>query len=97
MDCKNVLPSDVLFVGGNVNFVKKLKKAYPSWVFIDPCERNCGKARGEFSLVVICANHTSHNIVERVMSRCKDVPVIYTNCTNVDRVTGEISERIMVA
>ena len=81
---------NVLFVGGQENFINKMKKLYPEWTYLDTDERNSGKIKGEYELAIIKANHCSHNIIERALSRCKDVPIIYSNATNVKRALEEI-------
>ena len=89
------IPSEkVLFVGGQENFINKMRKLYPDWTYLGSEERNCKKVKGEYSLAIIKANHCSHNIIERALAHCGDVPVIYSNCTNVDRTVAEIKSSI---
>jgi len=86
-----IIPSEnVLFVGGQENFINKMKKLYPGWTFLESGERNCKKVNGEYDLAIIKANHCSHNIIERALAHVGNVPIIYSNCTNVDRTIDEI-------
>jgi len=92
-----VIPSEnVLFVGGQENFVSKMRKIYPNWTYLECGERNCKKVKGNYSLAIIKANHCSHNIIERALAHCGDIPVIYSNCTNVDRTIEEIKNSIQL-
>jgi len=93
METRLSFPDNVLFVGGHVDFVKKVRKVYPTWTFLDSSEINSNKVKREYSLIIIQTNHVSHNIVERAKAFCKDIPVVYSNCTNVGRALGEAKER----
>jgi len=88
-DANNSLPQKVLFVGGHENFVKKLKRMYPAWTFLKPEEINCAKVKRDYALIIIQTNHVSHNIIERAKAFCKDIPVVYSNYTNVNRMLWE--------
>ena len=93
MEDKNMdLPQKVLFIGGHENFVKKVRQTYPGWTFLKPEEINSSKVKRDYALIVIQANHVSHNIIERAKAFCKDTPVVYANCTNINRVIGEAKE-----
>jgi len=94
MEHQSILPdSKVLFIGGHKNFISKIKKKYPDWVYLKPEERNCKKVKGDFFFVVAKTDSISHNIVERAYAFLeKDVPTIYAKGTNVDRVVSGIEE-----
>ncbi|MDO5332031.1 MAG: hypothetical protein Q4E99_05055 [Bacillota bacterium] len=92
MDSRLTFPENVLFVGGHIDFVKKIRKEYPTWTFLDSSEINSSKVKKEYALIIIQTNHVSHNIVERAKAFCKDIPIVYSNCTNVSRALGEAKE-----
>lgn len=82
----------ILFVGGQEQYIKKMKNVYPDWTYLSMSERNTSKVKGNFDAVVIKNDHVSHNIVEKVMKYCKDTPVVYCKYSNVDRSIDEIKK-----
>lgn len=93
-DRESILPQRVLFIGGHENFIKKVRQIYPSWTFLKPEEINSSKVKRDYALIVIQTNHVSHNIIERAKAFCKDAPVVYSNCTNVNRAINELTNML---
>ena len=86
---------NVLFIGGHENEIAKLKLRHPEWTFLGAKERNSNKVKRDFDFVVAKVDHVSHNIIERALAFIPDdVPVIYSNVTNIDRMEHEILTQI---
>ena len=92
----NSIPyNNVLFIGGHEREIAKLKLKYPEWTFLRPEERNSNKVKKNFDLVIAKSDHVSHNIIERALAFVPDdVPVIYSNATNISRIENEIANQI---
>lgn len=91
----NLPDKNILFIGGHENEIAKLKLRHPEWTFLGPKERNSNKVKRDFDFVVAKVDHVSHNIIERALAFVpNDVPVIYSNATNINRVELEIASQI---
>ena len=82
----------VLFLGGHVNLVKKLRPLHPNWRYQSDNQFNT--ANTSIKLVFMWNNHMSHSLEEKVFSVIsKDIPVLYLTATNLNRLEHEMKLR----
>lgn len=82
--------TNILFLGGHPNLLRKLQERHPKWSFINP---NCfGKPVPATPQVIFYyTQHMSHCLEERVFSAVADeTPVVYIGSTNIDKVEQEM-------
>jgi len=78
------LPEDnVLFIGGSVNLVKKLKVQHPSWIFIDSTVYNSYPQCG---VIFVCAQALAHKTFYR-LTKEYGRNLVYCGGTNIERLT----------
>lgn len=89
----NPLPeSGVLFLGGHVNLVNKLRQRHPGWRYQSD-NQFTATATTSIKLVFMWSDHMSHSLQDRVFSIIKDVPVLYLKATNLNRLEHEMKQK----
>lgn len=83
--------TDVVFMGGHINMVKKLKDAHPGWLFVDGTDR----AFNPFAppgLIFFWDKHMSHPAWQRAMRLLgPDTVRVYLKSTNMDLLELEMA------
>lgn len=91
---KCVLPSKrVLFLGGHINMVKKLRQIFPGWQFLTDDELS-NWTGNECDVIFFWTKHCSHLVMQYVNARKdKNTPYIYVTATNINRLISEMNVR----
>ena len=85
------LPSkNVVFLGGHINLVNKVKAIHPDWKYINPTDRP-GRHLTMFKceLVFFWSNHISHSMDKSFFSK-NNIPCVYVTATNIDKLEREM-------
>lgn len=90
----NKLPdSGILFLGGHVNLVKKVRPLHPGWRYQSDNQFTATPTTS-IKLVFMWSNHMSHSLQEKVFSVInKDIPVIYLTATNLNCLEHEMKQK----
>lgn len=85
------LPEDgVLFLGGHINMVKRVRKHYPGWMYITDDEFK-PYAAINVKYVFYWTNHSSHKMMEHVFGKlAPDAEIMYVTATNMERLEAEM-------
>lgn len=86
-------PDDnVIFLGGHINLVNKLKERHPNWKFIDGDDNNFPEFTQSPALIIFWDKHMSHSAGLRIRSLiAPSTKTIYAHSTNLDLLESEIA------
>lgn len=85
--------SGVVFLGGHINLVNKLKERHPDWMFIHDDARSIGDKNCAAKVIFTWTNHLSHSLQKKLHSEVGyNVPVVYVAATNIKRLEQEMRE-----
>lgn len=83
----------ILFLGGHVNLVNKMRQRHPGWRFQSDNQFTCSPGT-RTELVFMWSKHMSHSLQEKVFSVLStSVPVIYLNATNLNMLEHEMKQK----
>lgn len=82
--------SGVLFLGGHINMVKRIRRLHPKWMYITDDEfRSSGIIHAKY--VFYWTNHSSHKMMENVFCRLTpDAQILYVKATNMELLEAEM-------
>lgn len=85
------LPEEgVLFLGGHINMVKRIRKLHPGWIFITDDQFRPHSAIN-VKYVFYWTNHSSHKMMENVFAKlAPDAEIMYVTATNMERLDAEM-------
>lgn len=81
-----VLPeSNVVFLGGHTNMVKKVKAIYPKWFYVSDETFSTRPAPSNPEVVFFWTDHTSHGMMWKTYNEVADgTPIVYLSATNIE-------------
>ena len=81
-------------VGGDANFISKLKLLFPKWKFFS--DRLCTNKNNDIlfgsEVILFVAKHSAHSSFAKVakQSRTHDIPLVYLNTMNIDKIVSTL-------
>lgn len=85
----------ILFLGGHINMVKKIKQLHPGWIYITDDELKSNSTIN-VQYVFYWTNHSSHKMMENIFGRLTpDAEIIYVTATNMDRLENEMLTKLI--
>lgn len=87
--------TNILFVGGHINFVNKLRQRYPSWTFIKQEDNAFNISSSKFKFMFVYYKHISHKLLLRLMSMT-ELSTLYISQTNIELAIAEMRYKYKV-
>lgn len=83
--------TNVLFLGGHTNLVKKLKEQYPDWTYLGDETKTKAKSDRKVDICFFWSKHLSHRAVQIIRGNIMDdYPTVYVEATNLRRLEQEM-------
>lgn len=95
-DAVELPETGIVFVGGHVNLTNKLRELFPKWTFLSGSVNANNIKRNQPKYAFIWYKYMSHPLYNAVKQGI-DVPIIYLQSTNMDKLILEMKERYFCA